>query len=183
MVLPTNLNEDQFHGRTFKGYVQFQEPDGSVWFRMKERQAMTFNMSYTMADHYTDDGRKIQDPAGHNHTFSMPIKVTSDMFDDTTWTYTNGILDDDLVIDKETLSYWIYKLEINKPIIIIFVVSMEMLTGPSGSSTSKNINFKFRLQPSSFGTGLGNAGGAPTITVGGTVLSITSALRSTTTEQ
>ncbi len=183
MVAPTDFNLESLHGRTFKGFVQFQEPDGSVWFRLKERQEMTFQMNYARAPHYTDDGRKVLDPAGSNHQFQMTLKVTSDMFDDTVWTFTNGILDTGLVIDKETLSYWMYKNELREPIEVIFVTSMEMLSGPSGDTGDDTVNIKFRLDPSGFTTGLGSSGGAPNITVSGEVLAVTNAVRASTSEQ
>jgi hypothetical protein len=169
----TDLNEEQFHGRTFKGFVQFQEPGGSTWYRLKERQDMTFSMSFTRAVHYTDNGDKVVDPSGSNHTFSMTLKVTSDMFDDT---FSGGS-------DPETLSYWIYQNTINAPIEVIFVTSMEMLSGPTGDLLDDTINIKFRLDPSTFASGLGAAGGSPVITVSGTVLEITSAIRASSADQ
>lgn len=183
MVAPTDLNLQSLHGRTFEGFVQFQEPNGSTWYRMKERQNMTFQIRYNRAEHYSDDGQKAVDPTGHSHNFSMTIKLTSDMFDSTAWTYTGGKLDTGLAIDPQTLSYWIYKNEIYDPIQVIFVTSMPTLSGPAGATTENDVNLKFVLDPSGFSTGLGANGGSPEITVTGTVLSITSALRSTTTEQ
>lgn len=182
-MVAINLNTDNLHGRTFKGFVQFQVPDGSTWYRLKERQNMSFNISYQRVIHYTDDGRKVSDPSGSNHTFQMTIKLTSDMFDNTPWTYTGAILNSGLAIDKETLSYWIYKNELNEPIEVIFVTSFEMLSGPSGATSENDINLKFRLDPHTFSTGLGSSGGSPEITVSGIVLSITSALRSNTSDQ
>ena len=173
MVAPTDLNLVTLHGRTFEGFVQFQVPSGSTWYRMKERQNMTFAMRYDRAPHYSDDGQKVLDPSGHNHSFSMDIKVTSDMFDSVFSASS----------DKKTLSYWIYQNEINAPIEVIFVTSMPMLTGPAGFVTQNNVNIKFVLDPSGFSTGLGPQGGSPNITVSGEVVSITSALRSTTTDQ
>jgi hypothetical protein len=178
MVLPTDINEDQFHGQAFKGFVQFQEP-GGTWYRMKERQQMSFNMSYQRSSHYTDDGRKVTDASGSNHTFQMTIKLTSDMFDTTAWTYTNGILNSGIVIDKKTLSYWIYKNELSEPIEIIFVTSFPTLD----VGGTPDVNLKFRLDPHTFSTGLSPQGGAPDITVTGIVLSVTSALKSANSEQ
>ncbi len=173
MVAPTDLNLQSLHGRTFEGFVQFQIPDGSTWYRMKERQTMQFRMQYNRVEHYSDDGLKAVDPSGHSHSFTMTIKVTSDMFD-SVFSSTS---------DKKTLSYWIYQNEINAPIQVIFVTSMPTLSGPAGATTENDVNLKFVLDPSGFSTGLGASGGSPEITVSGTVLSITSALRSTTTDQ
>ncbi len=169
MVAPTPFNIDSLHGRTFEGFVQFQEPDGSEWFRMKERQQMTFTMSYQRATHYTDDGKKITDPSGQNHTFQMTLKLTADLFD------TNFGAGS----DKQTLSYWIYKNEVNEPIEVIFVTSFPTLD----TGGTPDVNIKFRLDPHTFATGLGPQGGAPDITVTGIVLSITSALKSSDSEQ
>ncbi len=183
MVAPTDFNLQDYRGQAFQGFVQFQEPDGSTWYRLKERQNMTFNMSYDRTPHYSDDGQKVVDPTGHSHRFQMTIKLTSDMFDNTAWTYTGGKLDTGLAIDKKTLSYWIYKNELYEPIEIIFVTSMPTKTGPSGFPTENDVNIKFVLDVNTFSTGLSPSGGVPEITVSGTVLSITSALRSTTTDQ
>lgn len=173
MAPPTDLNLQSLHGRTFEGFVQFQVPDGSTWYRMKERQTMQFQMRYDRVVHYSDDGQKAVDPSGHSHTFNMTIKVTSDMFDSVFSASS----------DKKTLSYWIYQNEIYQPIQVIFVTSMPTLSGPSGFTTQNDVNLKFVLDPNGFSTSLGASGGSPEITVSGTVLSITSALRSTTTDQ
>ncbi len=173
MVAPTPFNLQSLHGRTFQGFVQFQEPSGSEWFRMKERQQMTFTMRFDRAPHYSDAGILAVDPAGISHSFTMDLKLTSDLFDDVFSASS----------DKETLSYWIYQNTIHAPIEVIFVTSFEMLLGPSGATTEKNINLKFVLDPNTFTPSLGASGGAPSITVGGIVLSITSAIRATTTEQ
>lgn len=179
MVAPTDINTSDLRGRTFKGFVQFQIPDGSTWYRLKERQTMQFSMSWTRAVHYTDDGQKVVDPSGHNHQFRMSIKVTSDMFDDHVWTSTNGVVDEnqDASFDKKTLSYWMYKNEIHEPIEVIFVTTMEMLTGPAGDTLDDTVNLKFRLDPANFTTGLSSSDGSPSIEISGTVLSIQNALR------
>jgi len=180
MTAPTDFNLQSLHGRSFEGFVQFQIPTtaippsgAGVWYRMKERQTMSFKMQFDRATHYDDAGLKAVDPSGFNHSFSMDIKLTSDLFD--------SVFSESS--DKQTLSYWIYRNTINQPIQVIFVTSFTMLTGPSGSTTQKNINLKFVLDPSSFSTSLGSSGGSPTLSVSGTVISITSALRSTTTDQ
>ncbi len=173
MVAPTNFNLQALHGRTFQGFVQFQIPDGSVWYRMKERQQMTFNIRFDRAPHYNDAGLKANDPAGFSHSFTMDLKVTSDLFDDIFSASS----------DKQTLSYWIFQNTINEPITVIFVTSMEMLLGPSGSTDEDTVNIKFVLDPTTFSPSMGASGGAPSITVSGDVLSITSAVRDSTSEQ
>jgi hypothetical protein len=180
MVAPTPINLVALHGRTFEGFVQFQEPNSdqspseippvegaTTWFRLKERQTMSFNMRFDRVPHYSDDGQKAVDPSGSSHSFQMDIKITSDMFD--------SVFSESS--DKETLSYWIYRNTINKPIQVIFVTSFGMLEGPSGTPTQDTVNLKFVLDPSTFTPSLGATGGSPSIAVSGTVLSITSALR------
>ena len=180
MVAPTNFNLQTLRGRTFEGFVQFQIPTTTIppsgvgaWYRMKERQNMTFNMNFDRARHYSDDGLLAVDPAGISHNFTMTIKVTSDLFD--------NVFSESS--DKQTLSYWIYRNTINAPIQVIFVTSFTTLTGPAGSTTENDVNLKFVLDPSTFTPSMGSSGGSPEMTVSGTVVSITSALRETTTEQ
>lgn len=164
----TPFNLDSLHGQAFKGFVQFQEPGGS-WYRMKERQQMTFNMAYLRSTHYTDDGQKVTDSSGTNATFQMTLKLTSDLFD-TVFSSSS---------DKKTLSYWIYQNENNNPIEIVFVTSFPTLD----SGGTPDVNIKFRLDPHTFSTGLSPQGGAPDITVTGIVLSVTSALKSANSNQ
>ena len=174
MVAPTNLNLQNLRGKAFKGFVQFQIPDGSTWYRMKERQTMSLNMAFPRSQHYSDDGQLALDPNGISHSFSMTIKTTSDMWD--------TVFSD--ASDKKTLSYWIYKNTIYDPIEIIFVASFENHEDTSPPfSTENKVNIKFVLDPSTFSTGLSTNGGSPDVTIGGTIRSITSALRSTTNEQ
>lgn len=173
MVAPTPINLASIHGHTFKGFVQFQIPNGSLWYRLKERQSMSFAMNFNRANHYSDDGTLVIDPAGQNHTFQMTIKITSDMFD-TVFSASS---------DKKTLSYWIYQNTILSPIDIIFVTSFENLAGSSPYDTSRFVNLKFVLDPSSFTSSLGASGGSPEMIVSGAVKSITSATRSTTSDQ
>ena len=185
MTAPTNFNEKIYRGKAFEGFVQFQIQDGSVWYRMKERQSMSLTLNYTRTEHYSDSGQKAVDPSGFSHSFSMDIKLTSDMFSNTAWTYTGGVLDKNVSFssaDKKTLSYWLYKNEINQPIEIIFVTSFPTLTAPSPSSND-DVNVKIRVNPNQFSTGLSASGGVPELKITGTVLSITHAVRSTTTDQ
>lgn len=180
MVAPTNFNLQTLRGRTFEGFVQFQIPTTTIpptgtgtWFRMKERQTMSFKLQYNRSEHYDDAGIKAVDPAGHAHSFTMDIKLTSDLFD--------NVFSESS--DKQTLSYWIFRNSTNQPIQVLFVTSFAMLTGPAGSTTESNINLKFVLDPSTFTPSTGATGGSPSITVSGTVVSITNALRATTTDQ
>lgn len=159
MVDPTDFNLQSLRTRTFKGFVQFQIPDGSTWYRLKERQAVTINFNFQREQHYSDAGVKALDPAGHNHTFSMRLKFTGDLFDDTFSASSN----------KETLSYWIYKNTVNEPIEVVFVATLEAIAG-----TNKYTHLKFKLDPSSFGPITYGQGGTNEIGVSGEVISITS---------
>jgi hypothetical protein len=171
MVAPTNFNLQNYRGRTFQGFVQFQIPDGSTWYRMKERQNFSFNLNFNKASHYSDDGQLALDPAGISHSFNLTIKLTSDMFDGTTFGASS---------DKKTLSYWIYKNQINEPIEVIFVASFQTIDSPDNKDY---VNLKFRLHPNSFSSGLGANGGSPELTISGNILEITNAIREIDAEQ
>lgn len=174
MAAPTDFNLQTLRGRTFEGFVQFNDlTTSTVWYRMKERQTMSFSMVFDRARHYSDDGSLAVDPAGISHSFTMNLKLTSDLFDSVFSSSSS----------KETLSYWIYQNTINSPISITFVTSFETLSGPSGSSSEDTVNLKFVLDPNTFTPSLGASGGSPEIIVGGIVTSITSAVRDSTSTQ
>jgi hypothetical protein len=182
MAAPNNFNEQIYRNKAFEGFVQFQIPDGSVWYRLKERQDMTLSFNYIRTGHYSDSGKKALDPAGIGHNFSCTIKLTSDMFSNTAWTYTNGVLDSGINIDKKTLSYWLYKNELHEPIEMIFVTSFPTLAAPA-PTTNDDVNIKIHMDPNNFSTGLGSSGGSANLTISGEVLSITHAIRSDGTDQ
>jgi len=176
MVAPADFNIQTLRGRTFEGFVQFQIPTITIpptgvgsWFRMKERQTMTFRMQYNRAEHYDDAGLKAVDPAGSSHNFTMNIKLTSDLFDP----------DFNETADKETLTYWMFRNETNQPIQVIFVTSFNTLD----TGINPAVNLKFVLDPSTFTPSLGASGGSPEMIVSGTVVSITSAIKETSTDQ
>lgn len=174
MVDPTDFNLRKLRGTTFKGFVQFQEPEGSVWFRLKERQTLNVTFRFNRAQHYDDAGNLTLDPAGISHSFTMTLKVTSDLFDDEfdTTSPISGTM------DKKTLSYWIAKNQVHEPIDVIFVTTMETLIGPAGDTAEKFINLKFVLSPDTFGPiTYGATGGSHDITVSGIVTSITEVIR------
>ena len=182
MTAPTNFNEQVYRGKAFEGFVQFQIPDGTTWYRLKERQSMSVSFNYLRIGHYSDSGKKALDPSGIGHSFSMDIKLTSDMFSNTAWTYTNGVLDSGINIDKKTLSYWLYKNELNEPIEMVFVTSFPTLSAPA-PTTNDDVNIKIHMDPNQFSTGLSASGGSPELKVTGEVLSITHAVRSDGTDQ
>lgn len=172
MVAPTSFNLDTLRGRTFKGFVQFQEPSGA-WFRMKERQTMGLNFRFDLVKHYTDDGTLNVDPSGISHTFDMRIKLTSDLFDDE---FTANS-------DKKTLSYWIYKASIHEPLEIIFVTTIESLIGPTGATDEKFTNLKFTLVPNTFSPSFGATGGSVEMAISGVIINIVEAVRDSSAEQ
>jgi hypothetical protein len=173
-MVATDFNEQSKRTRTFKGFVQFQIPDGSTWYRLKERQALSVTFNFLREQHYSDAGTKALDPAGHSHTFQLRLKVTSDLFDDSF---------DGVSMDKKTLSYWIYKNTQNEPIDVVFVATMESLEGPDGATGEKYIHLKFVLDPSNFGPVVYGQGGTNEITIGGEVISITEIKRSSSQHQ
>ena len=170
MVAPTNFNLQAYRGRTFKGFVQFQIPDGSTWYRLKERQDFSFSLGFNRAPHYDDAGKLALDPSGINHSFNLNVKLTSYMFDTS---FSSSA-------DKKTITYWMKKSQDNEPIEIVFVTSFQALDSPDSKDY---INLKFRLMPNTFSSGLGASGGSPTLTIGGNILEITDAIRTTTNEQ
>lgn len=181
MTAPTPLNIDTLRGLAFQGFVQFQIPSATIpptgtgtWYRLKERQNMSLKWQFNRAEHYSDDGSKFVDPSGTSHSFNMTIKLTSDMVD--------SVFSESS--DKETLSYWIYRNTINQPIQIIFVTTFGMTAGTSVPyDTEDTVNLKFVLDPNSFTFGQSGSGGSPEVTVSGTVLSVTNALRAMTGDQ
>jgi len=170
MTAPTNFNLQAYRGRTFQGFVQFQIPDGSTWYRLKERQAFTFSLAFQRASHYDDAGKLALDPSGIGHTFNLSVKLTSDMFDTS---FSSSA-------DKKTITYWMKKSQDNEPVEIIFVTSFQTL---DSSDNKDYINIKFKLMPNSFSSGLGASGGSPTLDISGNILEITDAIRTTTNEQ
>lgn len=153
----TDFNLQSLRTRAFKGFVQFQDPANSNnYLRLKERQTVDVTFSFDREGHYNDAGIKVLDPAGHRHTFSTRLKVTSDLLDDQ---YSASS-------DQKTLSYWIFQNEIYEPIQIIFVTTLEARDG-------QFLHFKYTLDPQTFGpVTIGATGGTSNIDVSGEVISI-----------
>lgn len=164
MVVPTDFNLQNLRARTFKGFVQFQDPsDPGVFLRMKERQEMRLDFVFNRETHYSDEGLKAVDPMGFNHTFSINLKLTADMFDD----------DFSASSDQKTLSFWIFRNQEYDPLEIIFVTTIETLSGPAGDTGDKFVHIKFRLDPNRFGPiTFGATGGSVNMAVAGDILSI-----------
>jgi len=170
MVTPTDFNLQDVRTRAFKGFVQFQEPDNpAIFLRLKERQTMNVTFNFNREPHYNDSGIKVLDPAGHNHTFTTTLKVTSDLIDDE-----YNKTDPDSTADKKTLSYWILKNELYEPIQVIFVTTLEARDG-------QFLQFKYTLEPQTFGPiTLGATGGTSNITLAGEVIAIETIVRTAT---
>jgi len=166
----TDFNKPEFRSQVWKGFVQFQVPDGSVWYRLKEKQNMQTTFSFERATHYTDTGRKFLDPSGYNHRFAITLKLTADMIESVT---------NSAPSNKTTLSYWIYKNAINDPVELIFVNTFEANSQPDTSG--KFIHFKFRLDPSVFGPITTNDGSSE-IVISGEIVEITTATRTTSSD-
>ena len=174
MVAPTDFNLQALRARTFKGFVQFQDPsDPGVFLRMKERQEMRLDILFNRETHYSDAGKKAVDPMGFNHTFSINLKLTADMFDD----------DFSASSDQKTLSYWIFKNTIYEPIEVIFITTIEALSGPVGDTGDKFIHLKFVLDPNHFGPiTFGSTGGSVNMAVSGDILEINTVERTANNE-
>jgi hypothetical protein len=177
MVTPTDFNLQNLRTRAFQGFVQFQNPGNSLEFlRLKERQTVNVTFNFGREPHYNDSGIKALDPNGHNHSYTMVLKVTSDLIDDQ-----YNKVDPDTGAERETLSYWILKNELYEPIEIIFVTTLEARSGPSSDPTEKFLQFKFRLDPQVFGPiTIGATGGTSNITVSGEVIAIEEIIRTST---
>ncbi len=179
----TDFNLQGLRTRSFRGFVQFQNPDDpSEYFRLKEKQTINLTFAFNREGHYSDQGLKVLDPTGHAHRFEMNLKVTSDLLDDqyeSTPPFGTGT-DPDTGAEKNTLSYWILKNEIYEPIEIVFVVTLEARTGPASDPTEKFLHFKFTLDPTNFGPITLPSGGTSNIAVSGEVISIETIVRTTT---
>ncbi len=162
MVTPTDFNLRNLRTRAFKGFIQFQDPeDSNVFLRLKERQTMQITFDFAKTPHYDDAGIKVLDPAGHTHSFTTTLKVTSDLIDDE-----YDKVNPDATSDQRTLSYWILKNELFEPIQLIFITTLESRDG-------KFLHFKYTLEPNTFGPiTLGASGGTSDITVTGEIIRI-----------
>jgi len=179
MVAPTDFNLQGLRTRAFKGFIQFQDPGNpAIFLRLKERQTMNVTFNFAKEGHYDDAGIKILDPAGHNHQFTMTLKLTSDLIDDE-----YNKISPDATADKKTVSYWILKNDLYEPITLVFVATLEAQSGPTGDTAEKFLHLKFVLDPQVFGpVTLGATGGTSNITVSGEVISISEVKRTTTSD-
>ena len=177
MVTPTDFNLQGLRTRAFKGFIQFQDPaNPAIFLRLKERQSMNVTFNFAKEGHYDDAGTKVLDPAGHNHQFTMTLKLTSDLIDDE-----YNKVTPDTTADKKTVSYWILKNDLYEPIQLVFVATLEAQSGPVGDVAEKFLHLKFVLDPQVFGpVTLGASGGTSNITVSGEVISISEVKRTST---
>lgn len=181
----TNLNLDSLRAQQVKGFVQFQDPQtaGQYW-RLKDRQSMSIGYNFNRVEHYQDDGTKARDWSGYNHTFSMKIKVTSDMISPN-YPPTNF---NSPYFDQNTLSYWIYQNSPDPannhaptPISLTFVATQLALSGPANLANNKWILHTFVLDPTNFSDIEWNTtNGTYEITIGGEIISISSIQSQTT---
>jgi hypothetical protein len=168
-----DINLQGLRTSTYKGFIEFKDPDGSTYYRIKERQNATLGFSFSYSEHYTDSGFKSLDPTGYNHSFDMTLKVTSDMIDDVT---SSGGAPN----DKKTISYWIYKASQMDPIDLVFVAKQEALAEPSGqSSNEKHLWYKFKVRLTSFTTAYGTSGGSQNWDLRGIITEINAIERTT----
>lgn len=173
-----NINESDKRTRNYRGFVQFQEPDTPTnIFRIKTRQSMAVTYRYLRETGYDDAGEKFIDWAGKDHSFTLTIKVSSDLFDDgsTDWSTTPPT-------EKDTLSYWIYQNEVVKtPLAITFVATAEAYEGPDGDLNDKFVRQQFSLVPHTFGPMTWNRNaGTNEITINGEILTINYIAREST---
>ncbi len=168
-MVVNNFNLDTLRARTFKGYVQFEDPGTpGTFYRLKDRQVMTTLLDYLLDGHYADDGVKSLDPAGHNHRFNMNLKMTLDLADDVF----------SAASDPETLSYWIFQLEQHTPLTISFATIVATEGNLSGDT---HIQLLFSLVPSTFGPMVfGSTGGSIEIGISGEIIAVTSLTRENT---
>ena len=134
----TDFNLQNLRARKFKGYLQLQDPDvsnGTSYLRLKELQTFEIGFSFNREAHYDDQGQKVLDPSGYQHTFRCAIKTSADMFD-TGFTWLGfGSGSNVAPTDKSSLSYWIYKNQNFEPVELIFITTMETL-GTNTHATS-----------------------------------------------
>jgi len=132
-----DFNVASLRARRFKGFLQFQDPETpSTYLRLKERQNMSVSFNWNKQEHYSDDGTKVFDPNGFNHSFNVTMKTSSDLFDTA---YSTIDLTDANTYDGKTLSYWIKKSQNYENVEIVFVATIEA----EGSNSDKFIHIKF----------------------------------------
>lgn len=174
----TNVNLQTLRAQQVKGFVQFQDlTTPSQYWRLKDRQTMTIGYNFGRVEHYQDDGTKARDWAGYNHTFTMKLKITSDMFS------TNYPFTAPTSADKNTINYWIYQNipdpgnnHAPTPFNIIFVTTHLTL-----DTTNPWILHTFTLDPTSFSDITWDAtAGAQEITISGEIVSVASIQRQST---
>ena len=154
-----DFNEAANRGRTYEGFVQFEEPGGPDTFRLKEKQTLTTTYHFVRETHYDDTGVKNIDWAGYEHSFTLLLKLTADMFDTV-----------DPPTDTKTISYWIDQNmpPNNNPLKIIFIATATTL-----ATSHKFVRQKFTMVPHTFGPFTWNRNsGTNEITILGEIISI-----------
>ena len=169
-----DFNLASLRSRKFKGFLQFQDPDNtSNYLRLKERQTMTLSLQFTRDAHYDDQGQKVLDPSGYNHSFSCTVKSTADMFD-TGFTYLGAGNGSNVIpTDKSSISYWIYKNQIYEPVELIFITTHETL----GTGANKYLHLKFTCDVNAI-TPVTLSGATSETTISGEILRVEAVRRS-----
>jgi len=174
-MVVNDFNLASLRARRFKGFVQFQDPENSsTYLRLKERQNMSVSFTWNKQEHYSDDGTKVFDPNGFNHSFSVTMKTSSDLFDAD---YSGIDLTDASTYDGKTISYWIKKSQNYENVEIIFVATIEA----EGSNSDKYIHIKFKGEVESITPiSLPTAGATSETVVSGQIKEITEVKKTTT---
>lgn len=174
-MVVNDFNLASLRARRFKGFVQFQDPENSsTYLRLKERQNMSVSFNWNKQEHYSDDGTKVFDPNGFNHSFSVTMKTSSDLFDAD---YSGIDLTDSTTYDGKTISYWIKKSQNYENVEIIFVATIEA----EGSNSDRYIHIKFKGEVESITPiSLPTAGATSETVVSGQIKEITEVKKTTT---
>jgi len=172
----TDFNLQNLRARKFKGYLQLQDPDvsnGTSYLRLKELQTFEIGFSFNREAHYDDQGQKVLDPSGYQHTFRCAIKTSADMFD-TGFTWLGfGSGSNVAPTDKSSLSYWIYKNQNFEPVELIFITTMETLgTNTHATTGDKFLHMKFTCDVNSFTPVTRGSSAVSETDIGGEILRI-----------
>ena len=171
----TDINTQASRTQNYKGFLQFIDPGaGSTVYRIKNRQNLAVTHRFIRDTSYSDDGTKVIDWAGKEHTFSLTMKLSADLFDDTPKSGSTPVKWTAALKPTEThtISYWIYQNEVAKtPLQITFLATAEAYKGPAANPLEKYIRIRFNMVPHTFGPIVWNKGmGTNEITIQGEII-------------